>query len=79
LYHQEAWEEQEKSIGEDQSMEAHRQGYEREKEDLEVIPAPGSRGYGMARQCPRGRSSCKCREDADITPTNSTNSTAPWG
>jgi hypothetical protein len=57
-------------------MEAHRQGDEREK-DTVVVPAPGSIGYGMARQCPRGRSCCKSRVDASVTPTNSTTSTAP--
>jgi hypothetical protein len=31
----------------------------------------------MARQCPRGHNSCKAREDAGVTPTNSTSSTAP--
>jgi hypothetical protein len=49
------------------------------EEDLEDIPAPGSRSYNMARQCLRGRSGCKSREDVGVTPTNSTNSTTPWG
>jgi hypothetical protein len=57
-------------------MEAHRQGDEKEEEQ-ESLPAPGSRSHGMARQCPRGRSSCKSREDASVTPTSSMNSTAP--
>jgi hypothetical protein len=52
---------------------------EMREEDLEDIPAPGSRSYNMARQCLRGRSGCKSREDVGVTPTNSTNSTTPWG
>jgi hypothetical protein len=58
------------------SMEAHKHGDEREEEQ-ENLPAHGSRSYGMARQCPHGRSSCKSREDTSVTPTSSTNSAAP--
>jgi hypothetical protein len=59
------------------NMEAHTEEEEME-EDMEDIPAPGSRGYDMARKGLRGRSSCKSRVDAGVTPTNSTTNTAPW-
>jgi hypothetical protein len=44
-------------------------GEQREEED--TYHAPGSRSYGMARQCSRGSSSCKPREVAGVTPTSS--------
>jgi hypothetical protein len=58
-------------------MKAHRHGDERE-EDEGDLPAPGSRSYGMVRQCPRCRTSCKSREDAGVTPMKSTNNATPW-
>ena len=45
---------------------------EEKEEEHRTLPAPGSRSYGMARQCPRGHSSCKAREVAGVTPTNTT-------
>jgi hypothetical protein len=66
LDYREAWREEKKS---NRDMEAHRQGEERE-EDLKDVPVPGSRGYGMARQCSRGPNSCESRVGADVTPAN---------
>jgi hypothetical protein len=57
-------------------MEAHREVAEKEEEE-ENVPAPRSRGYDMTRQFLHGRSSCKSRVDADVTPTNPTTNTAP--
>jgi hypothetical protein len=37
----------------------------------EAYLAPGRRSHGMARQCSRGRSSCKSREVVSVTPTSS--------
>jgi hypothetical protein len=59
-----------------EAWEAHRHG-EQKKEEHRTSPAPGGRGYGMARQCPHDHSSCKAREDAGVTPTSTTSSTAP--
>ncbi|KAK1643938.1 hypothetical protein QYE76_061743 [Lolium multiflorum] len=49
-------------------------GEEKEKEQSN-LHAPGGRSYGMARQCSRGHSSCKAREGAGVTPTNTTTAT----
>jgi hypothetical protein len=45
---------------------------EEKEEEHRTLPAPGGRSYGMARQCPRGHSSCKARVVAGVTPTNTT-------
>ena len=49
-----------------------REAHRRERGEQRNLPAPGGRSYGMARQCPRGHSSCKAREVAGVTPTNTT-------
>jgi hypothetical protein len=59
-------------------MEAHRHRVEREGR-IKELPAPESKGHGMARQCPRGHDHWKSREDADITSTVSADSTATQG